>query len=119
MIADPSAEEILAAIGEWLDRVATGHADRQAYFARVASNALHILRREAVLGPSAAQEERAGLKQLMGREGSLADLNAALCRAIREGRIDETSAELLSHLKRTILRQIEIDQPRYRSLSPR
>jgi len=75
----PNAQELLAAIAEWLDREAIPSLDGgAAYRARVAANLAHILEREARLGPAALERERALLEDLVGRGGTLEELNARL-----------------------------------------
>ena len=119
MIEDPSADEILGAVAAWLDTLATERTNRDTYFARVASNALNIVRREAALAPTAEREAAERLKRILARDGTSEELNAALCAGLREATLGASTPGLLAHLKQTILRQIEIDQPNYRSPSVR
>jgi len=98
MNGDPSATEILAAIAGWLDAQAKQMAGRDAYFARVAVNALGIVGRELA----------------MPTDGS-ANANAALCAALRDGTIDENTHGLFNDLTAMARHQIAIDQPYYRS----
>jgi hypothetical protein len=111
----PSGEEILAAVADWLDAHAKNLSGSDAYFARVATNAIAIVRRELALGAVAEAEEIARLRQILGQDGTRADLNALLCDRLRAGSVDERTPGLLAHLKSTALRQIEIDQPSYRA----
>ena len=103
MIRDPSADEILAAVARWLEQRAAAPSSRDAYFTRVAENALGIVRREL-----------AAASTLMSDEES-----AALSRGLRDGTLDPQTPGLIAKLKDAIKKQIAIDQPNYRSLPPR
>ena len=87
-----------------------------AFHARVAANALAIVARQLERGEQSDAEELAALRALLGKEGSLEDLNRTLCRAIRDGDIDLLSPHLQQHLERIALAKIEIDQPNYSGL---
>ena len=102
MIRDPSAAEIVAAVKEWLEQQAAHPSDRDKYFARVAENALAIVRREETLAATLATDEA----------------NAMLCKDLRQGVLNEHTPDLIARLKEAILKQIAIDQPNYRSLPP-
>src|SRR3984885_635398 len=97
----PTAAELLAAITDFLREEATPALDkaepRLGFQMRVAANALAILEREARLGPAADAREYARLAKLLGRDGSLADLNRELSRQLREGKRDERDAALMEH----------------------
>ena len=66
------------------------------------------------LGPEADARELARLKALLGRDGTLADLNRELARQLRAGERDERDAALLAHLDATIADKIAIANPRWR-----
>jgi hypothetical protein len=114
----PTAAELLAAIADFLREEATPALDkaepRLGFQMRVAANALAILEREARLGPAADARERARLVTLLGRDGSLADLNRVLARQLREGTRDERDAALMEHLKATVADKIAIANPKWR-----
>lgn len=118
MMADPPIDEILDAVTRFLGGLAAAPAGRDAYMTRVAANALSIVRRELTLAARADREEVERLRTLIGQDGGLEALDAALCEALRAGRLDEMTPGLLEHLKRSALARVEIDQPRYRSPSP-
>jgi hypothetical protein len=115
MSADPTVSQILGAVAEFLAPHTATLAGRDAYFARVAANALAIVRRELAQGPAAEQAQEARLRALLGSGGDLAALNLALCAALRAGAMNETTPGLLDHLKAAAREQIAIDQPNYRS----
>jgi len=114
----PTASELLAAIADFLREEATPALDkaepRLGFQMRVAANALAILEREARLGPAADAREHARLAQLLGRDGSLADLNRELARQLREGKRDERDATLMEHLEATVADKIAIANPKWR-----
>jgi hypothetical protein len=83
------------------------------FHARVAANALDIVRREILSGPSATAAEEARLQALLGHDGDCEALNAELCERIAGGTIDPEDPALLDHLWRTTLDTLAIDQPKY------
>jgi hypothetical protein len=114
----PTASELLAAIADFLREEATPALDkaepRLGFQMRVAANALAILEREARLGPAADARELARLAKLLGRDGSLADLNRELAQQLREGRRDEGDAALMEHLDATVADKIAIANPKWK-----
>ncbi|MBS0274164.1 MAG: hypothetical protein JSR55_07115 [Proteobacteria bacterium] len=117
MMDQPSMLELVKAVQSFIETKAMpelkGHT---AFHARVAANALGIVARELELGPKTANTEEARLATLLGREGSLEDLNRDLCQRIRESRIDIQSEALRRHLELTTLDKVSIDQPTYSGL---
>ena len=115
----PSVSELVAAVKSFIDETAspqlTGHA---AFHARVASNALSTVLRDLELRPSAEAEERKGLIELLSasENQSTSELNRALSERIQAGDFTAATPGLLSHLKKTVMAQVEIDQPRYSGL---
>ncbi len=114
----PTAPEFLAAITDFLREEATPALDkadpRLGFQMRVAVNSLAILEREWRLGPEADARELARLKALLGRDGTLADLNRELARQLRAGERDECDERLMAHLDATIADKIAIANPRWR-----
>jgi hypothetical protein len=117
MMDQPSVRELVDAVRAFLEQKAMpelkGHT---AFHARVAANALAIVSRQLERGPQADAEELDGLRALLGHDGTLEELNRALCRAIRDGDIDIESQQLQKNLERTARAKIEIDQPNYSGL---
>jgi hypothetical protein len=110
----PSAAELVAAVRDFLQEHAMPALEgRAAFHARVAANALGIVERQLRLGPEQEDAERERLRALLGREGSLEELNRELCRRIREGSLDAGSPGLAEHLRATTLAKLAVDQPRY------
>jgi len=114
----PTAAELLAAIADFLREEATPALDkaepRLGFQMRVAVNSLAILEREARLGPDADTAEQARLVKLLGRDGTLEDLNRELARQLRTGERDERDAALMAHLEATISAKIAIANPKWK-----
>jgi len=110
----PTAAELVEAVAEFIRNHAMpqlqGHA---AFHARVAANALDIVKRELEIAPSANTGEAARLKALLGREGTLQELNRGLCACIENGSIGLETPGLTDHLWATTLTKLAIDQPNY------
>ena len=117
MMDKPSLLEIVGAAKAFVDEKAIpelqGHV---AFHARVAVNALAIAEREIEIGPRAAAAEHARLVKLMGHDGSLEDLNRALCARISGGDMTLGTPGLAEHLKLTTIDKVSIDQPHYSGL---
>jgi hypothetical protein len=113
VIEHPRAEELVEAVARWIDSVRPGLEPRDAFLARVAANALGVVRRELLQGAAAEAAAVERLAGLLGRQGSLAELNADLCARLRDGEMDRDTPGLLAALKANITDQIAIDQPNY------
>jgi hypothetical protein len=112
----PTIAEILDATSAFLREVAvpqlSGHA---AFHARVAANALDLVKRELELRPAAERDEHARLRSLLQQDGSLEELNAALSGRIAAGAVDLNTPGLAEHLWATTLAKLAVDQPTYAS----
>ena len=110
----PTASELVGAVADFIRNHAMpqlqGHA---AFHARVAANALDIVKRELEVAPAANAEEASRLTTLLGMEASLEDLNRELCRRIETGEVGLDTPGLKDHLWRTTLTKLSIDQPNY------
>ncbi|HEY0104886.1 MAG TPA: DUF6285 domain-containing protein [Rhizomicrobium sp.] len=117
MMDQPSILELVVAAREFLEQKAMpelkGHT---AFHARVAANALGIVARELEQGALAGDAEHRRLVALLGREGTLADLNRELCARIRDGRIGLDTPGCADHLALTTRDKVAIDQPTYDGL---
>ena len=110
----PSAIELLQAVRSFIrDQAIPRLEGRAAFHARIAVNALAIVERGLELGPSHAAAERERLEALLGRTGTLEELNRELCRRIRAGEVDLETPGLPQHLRVTTLAKLAVDQPRY------
>jgi hypothetical protein len=112
----PTINELLDATAAFLRDVAvpqlSGHAS---FHARVAANALDLIKRELELRPAAERDEHARLRALLHADGSLEELNALLSRRIAAGEIDLQTPGVAGHLWATTLAKVAIDQPTYAS----
>lgn len=111
----PQVGELLEAVRDFLEQKALPELrGRNAFHARVAVNALDILRRELERGAAAAEAERQRLLDLLsGPEGTVGELDRELCRRIRAGEITLATPGLAEHLWQTTLDRLAIDQPGY------
>lgn len=110
----PSTIELIEAVTEFIRNHAMpqlkGHT---AFHAMVAANALDIVKRELTIGPKAADEEMNRLKALLGKDGTLDELNRELCARIEKGELTLDTPGLRDHLWKTTLTKVAIDQPKY------
>src|SRR5215475_8794817 len=114
----PTASELLGAIADFLREEAAPALDkaepRLGFQMRVAVNSLAILEREARLGPAADAREHARLRKLLGRDGTLDELNRLLAHTLRTSQRDERDPALMDHLQATIADKIAIANPKWR-----
>jgi len=110
----PTRDELLEAVAEFLEKRVMPKLDKHtAFHTRVAVNVLSIVRRELEHGPGLDAEELERLKSLLGRDGTLDELNAELCRQIRSGDMDHRNRDLMEHLFLTTMGKVSVDQPIY------
>ena len=111
---EPTTTELIKAVADFLRNDITpqigGHS---AFKMRVAINALDLVTRQLTLenGSDAAEAER--LSQLLGRQGSLEELNRALAGKIASGEADLRTPGLAEHLWQTTMDKLAVDQPNY------
>ena len=134
METTPSAAELIAAATEALrDELLPALSGRAAFQARVVANVLDIARRELEHGPAADAAELARLTALLGADAAgqaarvavprarhpgddpLPGLRAALCEAIRTGRVTLDTPGLAGHLWADAMARLAIEQPGYPS----
>ena len=120
----PTYDELLAAVEHFLDsEIVPNVPGSRDFHARVAANAIRIVRRElsneedqlaaewsgldAVLGPA---ERPAGREQL---RTALRERNEALCTLIRSGDADdgEAARKVLAHVQRTVRDKLTVSDP--------
>jgi Pyruvate/2-oxoacid:ferredoxin oxidoreductase gamma subunit len=114
---EPTPIELIKAVADFLrneivPEIKGGH---NAFKLRVGINALDLVTRQLTLagGSDAAEAER--LKQLLGEEGPLFDLNRALSEKIAAGEVDLQTLGLAEHLWQTTMDKLAVDQPNYAS----
>jgi len=116
MTTSPTAEELLDAVIGFIEQKAAPQLkDRDAFLARVAVNALAIIKREIELGPKARADAAERLRALLG-DGDPAVLNKALCDKLASGELTLKDPKVLAHLKADIIDRVRIDQPNYSGL---
>ena len=112
----PTPSEVIGAVAAFLKTtVAAQTTGATSFQARVAANALEMMKRELDLSPAEDAAERDRLKALLGMDGSLFDLNAELSRRIAAGEIETSSPALIDHLWATTMAKLAVDQPTYAS----
>jgi hypothetical protein len=110
----PNPAEILAAVARFLkDEAAPALSGHLAFQARVAANALEMMRRQIELAPAAEAAELERLKALLSQDGDLASLTAELSRRIAAGEANLATPGLADHLWATTLAKMAVDQPNY------
>ncbi len=117
MMDQPSALEIVTVVREFLEqKVMPELKGHTAFHARVAANALGIVARELELGPKANGDELSRLKAILGKDGSLMELNRELSTRIRDGRVSIDNPAVSEHLRAMTIDKVKIDQPTYSGL---
>lgn len=116
----PTPDELLEVVARYLTEVAMPLLPPAAAFhARVAANALQVVRRQIALAPAQEAAERERLAALPAGLGTddpdLVRANLALAAAIADGRLDPADPALLAHLWQTTLDRLAVDQPGYAS----
>ena len=109
-IGQPDGAELITALIEWdSDEVIPSAKARDLFQARVARNALGILKREALYSPKFEQQQSARLAKL-GLDNEL------LCAKLAKGELTLSNPDVLSHLRLRALETLSIDQPKYAGL---
>ncbi|KWV57849.1 hypothetical protein AS156_37215 [Bradyrhizobium macuxiense] len=113
---EPTLTELIKAVADFLRSEITpaikGH---NAFKLRVGINALDLVTRQLALAEESDTAEAARLKQLLGVDGSLAELNRALSEKIARGEVDLKTPGLSEHLWQTTMDKLAVDQPNYAS----
>jgi len=110
----PNPVELVKAVANLLQAtVLPQSTGRQAFEIRVAINALELVARQLTGADQAHRAERQRLEELLGRTGSLMDLNRELCARIAQGVIGLTDERLIRHLWETTMEKLAVDQPSY------
>ena len=116
MLDQPNADEILDVVTRWLREQLSGQQPAPAAFqARVAANALDLVRRQIAHGDRLERESHERLRALLGHDGEADALERELCERIRERRLDASTPGLMEHLMASTLAKMSIDQPSYAS----
>ena len=111
---EPTPIELTKAVADFLrNDIAPMISGHHAFKLRVAINALDLVTRQLTLQAGGDEAEAGRLKQLLGVDGSLHDLNRALAGKIAEGELDLRTPGLAEHLWRTTMDKLAVDQPTY------
>lgn len=112
----PTIDELLDAVQGFLtDDMVPMLQGQPRFHARVAANAIAIVRRELELGNALETAERSRLMELLGEEDSRDALNELLARRIRSGDPEPDPARTLQHLRRTAKEKLAVANPKYRA----
>ena len=113
---EPTPTELIKAVADFLRSDITpmigGH---NAFKLRVAINALDLVTRQLALEQDSDAAEAERLSQLLGRQGSLEELNRVLAGKIASGEADLQTPGLAEHLWQTTMDKLAVDQPNYAS----
>jgi hypothetical protein len=113
---EPTPTELIKAVADYLrDEVTPQLSGHAAFKLRVSINALDLVTRQLSLEQGSDASESARLSQLLGMQGSLADLNRALAARIARGEAGLDTPGLADHLWQTTLDKLAVDQPNYAS----
>jgi Domain of unknown function (DUF6285) len=113
---EPTPIELIRAVADFLrSDIAPLISGHQAFKLRVGINALDLVVRQLTLGKTSDAAEAERLTALLGREGSLSDLNQKLADKIASGAVDLATPGLKEHLWQTTLDKLAVDQPNYAS----
>ena len=113
---EPTPTELIKAVADFLrNDIAPQLEGHAAFKLRVGINALDLVGRQLTLAQAADATEINRLTQLLGREGSLMELNRALADGIAGGEFNLQTPGLSEHLWQTTIDKLAIDQPNYAS----
>ncbi|MGJ4997525.1 DUF6285 domain-containing protein [Bradyrhizobium sp. HKCCYLS3077] len=113
---EPTLTELVQAVADFLrNDIAPLISGHQAFKLRVGINALDLVVRQLTQAAPADAAEHARLKELLGRDATLLDLNRALAEQIASGALDLATPGLKEHLWQTTLDKLAVDQPNYAS----
>ena len=108
----PTAAELLRDIADLLEGdVLAATSGPLQHHVRVAGNLARIVQRELELGREANYRERALLGDLLGMDGSVAELNAELAERLRANDDDEFARAAWPVLMAVTLDKLAIDKP--------
>ncbi len=111
---EPTPVELTKAVADFLrDDIAPLLSGHNAFKLRVAVNMLDLVTRQLTLEEGSDAAEAARLKQLLGIDGSLFELNRALADKIANGETGLQTPGLAEHLWQTTMDKLVVDQPNY------
>jgi Domain of unknown function (DUF6285) len=126
MLDSPTPVEILEVVAAMIrDQLVPQLAPDAVFHARVAANAIDLVRRQLQTGDALEAASLVRLQQLLGQQllgpqllghqSDAAALERELCERIRSGSLTTDSPGLIDHLMACTLAKMSIDQPSYAS----
>ena len=113
---EPTPEELIKAVADFLrNDIAPMISGHNAFKLRVSINALDLVTRQLALERRSDAAEVSRLSQLLGKQGSLGELNRVLAERIATGEVDQQTPGLAEHLWQTTMAKLAVDQPNYGS----
>jgi hypothetical protein len=113
---EPTPIELVKAVADFLrSEIMPQVSGHTAFKLRVSINALDLVTRQLELEQGSDAAEHARLSQLLGMQGSLAELNRVLADRIAKGEVNLQTSGLSDHLWRTTMDKLAVDQPNYAS----
>jgi Domain of unknown function (DUF6285) len=111
---EPTPTELIKAVADFMrNEIAPDVSGHTAFKLRVSLNALDLVTRQLALEASSDTAELARLSQLLGMQGSLAELNRALAERIAKDEAGLQMPGLAEHLWETTMAKLAVDQPNY------
>jgi aminoglycoside phosphotransferase (APT) family kinase protein len=110
----PQSDELLGSVRDFLRaEVMDETVGRINFLSRVAANSLDVVLRELEYGPEHKMNELKGLENLLGKTGTLGELQWELTNALRDYSMPLDQEGLADFLRQSVVTQIAIDQPKY------
>jgi hypothetical protein len=111
---EPTPIELLKAVADFLrDEITPQVSGHTAFKLRVSINALDLVGRQLTLEQGSDAAEHARLSELLGMQGSLAELNRVLAERVAKGEAGLNTPGFADHLWQTTMDKLAIDQPNY------
>ena len=111
---EPTPIELLKAVADFLrDEITPQVSGHTAFKLRVSINALDLVGRQLTLEQGSDAAEHARLSELLGMQGSLAELNRVLAERVARGEAGLNTPGFADHLWQTTIDKLAIDQPNY------
>jgi len=116
MLDAPTPVEILEVVAAMIrDQLVPQLPPDAIFHARVAANAIDLVRRQLQTGDALEAASLERLQHLLGHQGDAPALERELCERIRSGSLTTDSPGLIDHLMACTLAKMSIDQPSYAS----
>ena len=113
---EPTPDELIKAVADFLrNDIAPMISGHNAFKLRVSINALDLVTRQLALEQGSDAAEVSRLSQLLGKQGSLGELNRVLADRIAKNSVDLQTPGLADHLWQTTMDKLAVDQPNYAS----